>query len=684
MSESASKRQRRPAAGGEEHGNEDAMVDADGQQQQQATASHSIDLEAFAHHFGQIPVVVAYVFSFVSLHLVAALPQRLWRHVGCQITQLVMDTHDAAERRFWCGLSFAEAFEWGRRLTRLKSIVVRYPNGLRVAYAPLAERVSQWLERMLVDILVRRAPDYRTLPRVIDKIVTALVEGHSDAPRATAAAAGQTEPAGGTLESIEYSNGGSIIVVDEAEGREIRAAEQLATALPPPLDPPLTLTSLTSVTGLALNEVYPGRGRHWQLPSLETVQTVDCEEVLGKLVATSRRLKELQVEFTPDVMAMAEELRCVPVAEAGQPGPLSQLEDIGTLSMLSRSAEGLERLQAVLVDRGCRSIKKFSAQLRDWYTDSRIFETLQTIEAFTRTVCESLEILDISINIEDFDLSLLCDVPTRPEPSPFVQKHIQQGAAKALSASFGIRPHHLTTPLDTPSRAAIALARSLTFPEATSVRVVDHLEFAEEEVQPDPIVLDSIPDNAFPAASSLEVFPPGLAIARRLVTKMPAVKRIDLWWTHPTEAEAVGVLQAVGGDRHLEHFEARRVKGVGEGGLTWGDIADQLPTIAKVNISIEVPEELGDGDAAGEFGIACVKSLLKIRGIKQLTFRQKPFDAFARLIEDRTHGDTIEGLEGRYDIGWGRDDDFTTTVVQSLWNALTGKRDILVLKPLDT
>ncbi|CEM39361.1 unnamed protein product [Vitrella brassicaformis CCMP3155] len=132
MSESASKRQRR-AAEGEEHGNEEAMVDADGQHQQhqqhqQATPSYSIDLEAFAHHFGQIPVVVAYVFSFVSLHLVAALPQRLWRHVGCQITQLVMDTYDTAERRFWCGLSFADAFEWGRKLTRLRSIMARYPS----------------------------------------------------------------------------------------------------------------------------------------------------------------------------------------------------------------------------------------------------------------------------------------------------------------------------------------------------------------------------------------------------------------------------------------------------------------------------------------------------------------------------------------------------------------------------
>jgi len=66
-----------------------------------------------------------------------------------------------------------------------------------------------------------------------------------------------------------------------------------------------------------------------------------------------------------------------------------------------------------------------------------------------------------------------------------------------------------------------------------------------------------------------------------------------------------------------------------------------------------VPEDLGDGDAAGEFGIACVKSLLKIRDIK-LTFRPLSSAAFKRLVEERTNGDSIEGLPGRFHISWGR------------------------------
>ncbi|CEM01767.1 unnamed protein product [Vitrella brassicaformis CCMP3155] len=590
MSESASKRQRQTVEG-EEHGLDDghheAVMDTDGrqqQQQQEATASHTthtIDLEAFAQRFSQIPVVVAYVFSFVSLHLVAALPQRLWRHVGCQITQLVMDTYDTAERRFWCGLSFADAFE-----------------------------------------------------------------------AAAATAAGRQAPT--TLESIDIIKGESAIVVDEAEGRDIRAARERLAALPPALDPPLTLTSLRSITGVpgGYEPSYPGRGRHWQLPSLEKVQVRGMlyrGEMLGELVGTSRRLKELHVECHPDVMANS--LAQIPVAAAGQPGLLSQLEDVGTLRMSSASARGLERLQAVLVNRGCRSIKKLKVTFEELWTDSSIFAPLSAIEAFRRAVCVSLDI-SVAINSNrGFDLSLLCDTPIRPEPSPFVQKHIQQLAANATTASFFFGPEHFATPgpLDTPSPAAIALAQSLTFPEAKEVVVGINVEELDVDAdQPDPLVIDSMPHSAFPAASRLSIQTSEVhAGGRRLLTKMSVVKSIDL--DEPTEADAAGVLEAVGGERELECFNAKWVTGVGEGGLTWGDHADQLPTITRLEASVEVPEDLGDGDAAGEFGIACVRSLLKIRGVKKLRFAlcRGGGQSFRRLVGERTHRDTIGGLEGR-------------------------------------
>ncbi|CEM01743.1 unnamed protein product [Vitrella brassicaformis CCMP3155] len=558
-SEAVAKRQRR-VGGEEETSSEEAMPDGP-HQQQPATASHvphSIDLEAFAQRFSHIPVVVAYVFSFVSLHLVAALPQRLWRHVGCQITLLVMDTHDTAERRFWCGLSFSDAFEWGRRLTRLMSIVARYPSFFAIPRDGPAMR--------------RKSPE--CLMHILSSVVPMVVEGHCEGQRAAAAAAGQ--PAGGTLESIEYSEFNTAIAIDDDESRELQRIRrrQKKGSLPPPLDPPPTLTSLTSITGIPGDEesihgprqpAFPGRRRKWRLPSLERVQAEWTATALGgelgDMVGASRRLKELQVHSNPD--SMANTLRRLPVAEAGQPGPLSQLEDledVGTLTFVAMDdfisfdewREGLGRLQTALVDRGCRSIKRFKAKFEMEPIDRRIFPTLSAIETFTRTVCVKPDIpVDIGITLSEehlheteyFDLSLLCDVPTRPEPSPFIQRHIQQMAAASLGAFFTIRPHHLTTPLDTPSPAAIALAESLTFTKVLDVVITedDHVVYPEEEVQPDPVVLDHLPHNAFPAARRLIVNSrEGKVMGRKIVHKMPAVTEIELR-ADPTSEQAVGM-----------------------------------------------------------------------------------------------------------------------------------------------
>jgi len=194
-------------------------------------------------------------------------------------------------------------------------------------------------------------------------------------------------------------------------------------------------------------------------------------ETLGELVATSRRLRELDVWIDPDELADALEAIPVPAEGGGQSGPLSRLEHIGTLTFgsgdgpfsekwalsIGEWTAALQRLQTVLVDRGCRSIKMLNVRFEsDVYF--HIFAALSAIETFTRTVCLSP---DIPVNITEmplvddfetfFDMSLLCAVPTRPSPSPFVQRHLQQLAADTLKACFVVRPEHFTDPLDTPN-----------------------------------------------------------------------------------------------------------------------------------------------------------------------------------------------------------------------------------------
>ncbi|CEL93119.1 unnamed protein product [Vitrella brassicaformis CCMP3155] len=383
------------------------------------------------------------------------------------------------------------------------------------------------------------------------------------------------------LTDAERSDDVTVTMLDEKKiRRRIKGWTDRKSSRPPP-----TLTSLTSIT--TVTGLSTGQGRHWQVPSLERVHIKRPrswgisggwveQETLGGLVASSRCLKQLQVECTAE--AMAESLRCIPVAAAGQPGHLVQLEEIGTLSVLSASAETATSTLAFCVrsppapppHSSCRSTSS------SWPP-----EPSGRPLAFVPAICPALW--------------------THPAPLPAFSRNVV-----------------ITGPHD-------------WGPDAD----------AEE---PDPVVLDSMPENAFPAASSLFLYTcKGHVIARRLLTKMPVVRRIQLFCRHnSTEEQTVGVLQTVGGEGQLEYFDVRTLTGVGEGGLGWGDIADKLPTISALLIIVQVPEALRGSDAAGEFGIACVKSLLKIRGINRLHFGLDQAGGYSlkRLVEERTNGDT--------------------------------------------
>ncbi|CEL91706.1 unnamed protein product [Vitrella brassicaformis CCMP3155] len=330
MSKVAPKRQRTAAVRRDDF-SEEAGMDAG---QTSDDAQHSVDVGAFAQRFSQI------------------------------VTHLVMDTYCTAERRFWCRLSFSDAFEWGRRLTGLQSIVVRC-----LRYVP-DQSAWAWRDRM----------DYgKGLQRAMNDKVTAVVEGHAEGRRAAQAG-------GGTLESIAFDDfdppgdygyeGDTTGDIDMDEMSEVTAIAENPPTLPPPLDPPPTLSALTSITGLS-EKHCPRHDRLWQLPSLRTVQAAyygefDSAEVLGPLVRTAQHLKGLDMEIRPDILA--ESLTVIPVAAGGgQPGPLSQLELVGTLGVLGQSEHisinqwrnGLERLQAVLVERGCHSIKQLNVDFID-------------------------------------------------------------------------------------------------------------------------------------------------------------------------------------------------------------------------------------------------------------------------------------------------------------------------------
>jgi len=414
----------------------------------------------FAQRFIQIPAVIGCVFSFLSIHLAAELPRRLWKHVGSHILNLVVDTYDTAERRFWCGLTglaFADALALGRLLTQLRSIVFIYPRNSRVnPRKPFPDfpdrRRGYWATRGnwwgFISPLshAHDEPFHKAVLSAGTDIIAVLVEGHCEEQRAAAVAPGP--PARGTLESIEFIKGGRTLVIEEDEYDELTSIRRQAAAdgLPAPLDPPPSLDALSTIKGIGHHDFYR-HDRHWQLPSLRCLKDLRC---------------------TPN--SLAGSLARISVAEAGQAGPLAQLEDIGVLDMrdprngddgilaYGKWKEGLDGLKTVLDDRGCHSLKNVSVRFESMSFDTDFLAALSAIETFKQTVCVCAADIPVHIKIPVFDLSVLCDVglSTRPEPepSPAVERRIQQMAADTPWAAFFVAPHHLTTPLDTPSPAA--------------------------------------------------------------------------------------------------------------------------------------------------------------------------------------------------------------------------------------
>jgi len=191
---------------------------------QENTASHTVDMRAFAHRFSSIPVLIGCVFSFLPLHLLAQLPQGLCRRVSSQITRLVIDTYGRAERLFWCRLPFADAFAWGRRLTQLIAIVIRFPQPSGLPYVTGEAYAKDLIDKVAGNVIV-------------------LVEGHCEGPSAGAAAAAAGQSPHSTLESIEFNEIDlSTRFIDSDEYREVRAIGQQAAAFPRPstLPPPST------------------------------------------------------------------------------------------------------------------------------------------------------------------------------------------------------------------------------------------------------------------------------------------------------------------------------------------------------------------------------------------------------------------------------------------------------------
>uniref|UniRef100_A0A7S1P3I5 Uncharacterized protein n=1 Tax=Vitrella brassicaformis TaxID=1169539 RepID=A0A7S1P3I5_9ALVE len=265
------------------------------------------------------------------------------------------------------------------------------------------------------------------------------------------------------------------------ERRTLRRGEP---ALPPQFAHPPTLPALTVVDGLTSHHQVLAN-RNWQMPSLQRVETAHRMDAyaLGRFISTSRSLRHLLPEDRDvscphrDTTNWAEVFEHVPVSPAGEAGPLAQLETIGLINLgylREDTVVGLRRLQEVLVSRGCRrSLAKLDVSTPcDTTLNSDALLAIRALDEFNRKCCRSPEIPFTFHGISlMFDLSLFYSDHFPSRPSRFFTRVLMELAAKAELVQYLLTQHDLTHPVDSPSEAAIAMAKSLSFDKACVVKV---------------------------------------------------------------------------------------------------------------------------------------------------------------------------------------------------------------------
>ncbi|CEM20307.1 unnamed protein product [Vitrella brassicaformis CCMP3155] len=444
---------------------------------------------------------------------------------GAQCRQLDIDCSRAADRAFWQAMPVNVAKRWGGRMPKLTRTWCCHPAG-----------EGAWC---------------------LD-VITALIEGHTEARRAMVAEKRREAERRG--EEADIADGSLTAITFEAaelSQEEMLSVGRINPILPPVHAPPPSLPALTSISGLTAHHRGIG-SRGWRVPSLQRVQAHEHVDTLGPLVSSSRCLRAFDVSSTVD--QKAEVLEQVPVAAERHQGPLANLEGIGPIETrgvlfnLQELDGWASELQLILVARGCcRSLRSLKVKLVDEAMVSHpVFLFAEDLQEFANAVCVDNVPLTLTGGVGIFDLVLLQSALFPPASSPILKTVLRQLAQQAAQVSVGLNST-LSTPLDTPTPAMLDLARGLAFDKATRVLVanIDSLLQAPaappapapglaavaiiEEMQPIPQASALVISERMTAAVGIE-----------LASKMPNLQQLLV--NSIPKGEAVRIADAIGCD----------------------------------------------------------------------------------------------------------------------------------------
>ncbi|CEM31857.1 unnamed protein product [Vitrella brassicaformis CCMP3155] len=504
------------------------------------------------------PGILSIVMAFLPVHLLIQLqlPPLTWQHAARKQHHLTISAADEDQRSFWQRTTIALVREWATYLRQLTSIALHYPLGF---------------PRWSLDVFV------------------AIIEGHIVSRRAA-------NVHGGTLQTIAIEEGVRLT------GTARQTIFRTHPLLPLPLDPPPTLDALKTIADLR-GDHRQLADRGWLMPSLATVvrQGWWRPGSLGKLIGSSRSLRQVDGMFDGDEWSSVfERIPAAPVGRQG--GPLAQLEGIGTILVEGSDPAGIDRLQEVLMARGCReSLKQLNVEFYAGFCINRL----------TTPILLALRRLTM----------------------------MKQLAQKATSVKYIFTQDGLTDPHTDPSPAAIDMAKTLSFDKADVVEVENAPGFhpLAYTPPPHPTIISHL--QPFPKASGLSVRNHlGGAAGRLLAAKMPKkVECVDIG-EMSGEEEKVGVLASLGREREVGTVEMGDIAINRLEQLLVG-AADGLPTIRELRFTMTLPDDVED---AGSFVRTSLSSVIShISGLQCVEM----------IVRDTTTAEQRDSIEASVAVG---------------------------------
>ncbi|CEM01988.1 unnamed protein product [Vitrella brassicaformis CCMP3155] len=553
------------------------------------------------------PGLLSSVMAFLPFHLLIQLqlPPLTWQLAARKQHHLTISAADEDERSFWQAETTTTDLvtEWATYLRQVTSITLRCPT---------------------------------CFPRWCLDVFVAMIEGHVAGRRAA-------NIQDGTLKTITIREGAQLTI------KERQIVARTDPPLPDLLDPPPLLDALTTIEYLTSG--HQGMAdRGWVMPSLTVLRQRGWDpDRLGRFISSSGSLQHVDGAFRGDEWARL--FGHIPQAPAGQQvGPLAKLERIGFIRP-DEHREGIDRLQAVLVARGCRrSLKLLHVQFDFFYEIGRpTLPLLLALNGLVTTCCRPNVRLSFYATDPTFGRSLFhhVDFPTRPSPS--VKTMIQQLAQQATSVGYIFTQDDLTDNLDSPSQAAIDTAKTLSFDKAETVEVKNAAGFhpPANTPSPHPTIIDHLKpfQNVFQRAPTLSVRSNlGGAAARLLADKMPEkVREVDIREVSGGE-EMVGVLRALGRGREVREVLMRSVV-FDQLDQQLGQAAGRLPTIESLYFKLTLPDDVED---VGSLVRARLSSAIPhVKGLQRVDLLfpdHVPAKQLASIETSLPDGGSIEGF----------------------------------------